>query len=304
LEDYLMADAVIEIPAGTQFSEDGDWYWDGTAWQATPAEFMRNGVKVHHGQIPKEIEMPPEGDFNAGSYPVANDAEVRSALLTALQMRLHEHQTETLSAVMAFKDGAESHIEQLTDGTASNYDFGPVVSAVGTAMKLIFPEVKVVSVMVDVISIEATMLQMYNQIADTTLPDAKQRLSSSLHALVQSYVDQSVVAWEGSKKKLPELVEEVLSDLDDKTMTTNPAFIQAVCDYAGIPEATGVMVIVRQHLENEFFGVYEFVRADLNNARAGSIHASDIAWEHEAHVEEEKKFDEDGKKAWDEVYKE
>jgi hypothetical protein len=296
-----------QMPAGAPLSEDGQWWWDGAQWQAVPEPHAIPGVIVHHGQEPKEIEMPPDGSDNRGAYPVASFPEVRSALTIALQTRLHEHQTQVLSAVIAFNEGAQSHIDTLDDGD-SDFDFGPVVGALTTALGLIFPEAAAAKVALDVfktiLTLEAQTLQGYQNYVDTTLKDAKKRLRNSLHALVQSYTDNSVHVWDAAKGKLPDLVEDVLPDLDDNTMTTNPEFIQAVCDYAHIPAATGTYDIVRQQLEYEFFGTYERVRADLNNSKLGTEHESPNRWEHEAHVEEERLYKQDGEKAWEEAYKE
>jgi len=296
-----------QMPANAPLSEDGQWWWDGVQWQPVPEPQAVPGVTVQHGQIPKEIEMPPDGDFNKGSYPVATDAEVRNALLIALQTRLHEHQTQVLSAVIAFNEGAQSHIDNLDDGD-SDFDFGPVVGALSTAMGLIFPEAEAAKEALEVFKVifelEAQTMEGYQRYVDTSLKDAKKRLRNSLHALVQSYTDNSVHVWDAAKAKLPDLVEDVLSDLDDKTMTVQPDFIQAVCDYAHIPAATGAYDIVRQQLEYEFFGTYERVRADLHNSKLGADHESPIKWEHEAHVEEARLYKEDGEKAWEEAYKE
>jgi len=65
----------------------------------------------------------------------------------------------------------------------------------------------------------------------------------------------------------------------------------------GYQHRTATYDIVRQQLENDFFGVYEGVRAQLENAKGGD-HVSQIGWEHDAHVEEQKLYKEDGEKAW------
>jgi hypothetical protein len=295
-----------QMPANAPLSEDGQWWWDGTQWQPVPEPHAIPGVIVHHGQQPAEIEMPPDGDFNKGSYPVASFAEVRTELTKALNDRLHEHQTQVLSAVIAFNEGAQSHIENLDDGE-SDFEFGPVVGALSTAMGLIFPEAEAAKVALEVtktiMELSAQTMEGYQRYVDTTLKDAKKRLRNSLHAMVQAYTDNSVHVWDAAKGKLPDLVEDVLSDLDEKTVTTNPEFIEAVCDYAHIPAAKGTYDIVRQQLEYDFFGVYERVRADLQNAKGGE-RESPLRWEHEAHVEEQKLYKEDGEKAWEEAYKE
>jgi hypothetical protein len=293
-----------QMPANAPLSEDGQWWWDGTQWQPVPEPHAIPGVHVQHGQTPHEIEMPPDGGFNPGSYPVANDAEVRSALLAELKRRLGEHETAVHSAILAFNEGARNHIETLDAGDAQ-YDFGPVLGALETAFKMVFPEVapavEAVGVMKTLLEFNVAMIQAYDGQVDMTMGDAKQKLSSSLHRLVQSYTAASQHSWDSSKAKLPDLVEEVLSDLDDKTMTVEPSFIGAVCDYAGIPDSTGTYETVRQQLEYDFFGVYEGVRAQLQNAKGGD-HVSQIGWEHDAHVEEKRLYKEDGEKAWDEAY--
>lgn len=295
-----------QMPANAPLSEDGQWWWDGAKWQPVPELPAIPGVHVQHGQTPHEIEMPPDGGFNPGSYPVANDAEVRNALLAELGKRLGEHQIATLSALTAFREGAQGHIDNLESGEAA-YDFGPVVGALETATKMVFPEVapalEAVGVMKTLLEFDVAMVQAYDGQADLTMGDAKQKLSNSLHQLVGNYADQSQHAWDAGKAKLPDLVEEVLSDLDDKTMTLEPGFIKAVCDYAGIPDSAGTYQTVRQQLEYDFFGVYEGVRAQLQNAKGGD-HESQIGWEHDAYVEEQRLYKEDGERAWKEAYDE
>jgi hypothetical protein len=295
-----------QMPANAPLSEDGQWWWDGAQWQPVPALPAIPGVHVQHGQTPHEIEMPPDGGFNPGSYPVATDADVRNALLLELGKRLGEHQVATLSALTAFREAAQSHIDSLDSGEAT-YDFGPVVGALETATKIAFPEVapaiEAIGVTKTLLEFDVAMVQAYDGHADMTMGDAKQKLSNSLHQLVGGYADQSQHAWDASKAKLPDLVEEVLSDLDDKTMTVEPSFIKAVCDYAGIPDSAGTYQIVRQQLENDFFSVYEGVRAQLENAKGGD-HVSQIGWEHDARVEEQRLYKEDGEKAWKEAYDE
>lgn len=296
-----------QMPANAPLSEDGQWWWDGAQWQPVPEPHAIPGVIVHHGQEPAEIEMPPDGDFNKGSYQVASFADVRSALTLALNNRLHEHETQVQAAITAFDKGAEIHIANLDDGD-SGADFAPVISALATSMGLIFPEAEAAKVALEVtktiLELEVQTMEGYQRYADTTIKDAKKRLTNSLAAMVQSYADNSIKVWDAAKAKVPDLVEDVLSDLDENTVTTNPDFIEAVCDYAHIPAAKGTYDIVRQHLEYEFFGVYERVRADLNNSTSGREHASPIGWEHDAHVEEAKLYKQDGEKAWDEAYKE
>ncbi len=295
-----------QMPANAPLSEDGQWWWDGAQWQPVPELPAIPGVHVQHGQTPHEIEMPPDGGFNPGSYPVATDAEVRNALLQKLGDRLHEHQTATLGALTAFTAGAQIHINELDSGEAA-YDFGPVFGALETAFKMVFPEtvpaIEAIEVTKTLLEAQVSMVQAYNGQADLTMGDAKQKLTNSLEHLVKSYAESSQHAWMASKQKVPDLAEEVLSDLDDKTMTLEPGFIDAVCDYAGIPASTSTYDIVRQQLENDFFGVYEGVRAQLENAKGGD-HVSQIGWEHDAHVEEQRLYKEDGEKAWDEAYDE
>jgi hypothetical protein len=302
LEEQVMS----QMPANAQLSPDGQWWWDGAQWQPVPQLHDTPGVHVQHGQTPHEIEMPPDGGFNPGSYPVATDAEVRNALLAELGKRLGEHQIATLSALTAFREGAQGHIENLDSGEAT-YDFGPVVGALETAMKMAFPEVgpaiEAIGVTKTLLEFDIAMVQAYDGHADLTMGDAKQKLSNSLHKLVEGYADQSQHAWDKSKAKLPALVEEVLSDLDDKTMTVEPGFIGGVCDYAGVPDSAGTYQIVRQQLEYDFFGVYEGVRAQLQNAKGGD-HVSQIGWEHDAYAEEKRLYKEDGEKAWNEAYDE
>jgi hypothetical protein len=282
-----------KAPDGAQFTEDGRFWWD-----AKERQWVLND--------PNEIEMELGGDPNPGSYPVASFADVRTAVRIELGTRLHKYQTQVLDAVIAFQAHADRHINELSDHHA-DVDFSPVVSALGGAMRMIFPSSKELSTFAGLLNLDSQLVDAVKHAQDTTAA-AKTRLKSSLDALVEGYIQHSSEAWKASEAKLDDLVEEVLPDLDEKTVTTRPGYIGNVCDYAGVPDpvATGVEQTVRQQLEAEFVGVFERVRAEMYNDRIDTygmkVNVNQVVRET---VEEERKlYKEEGTRAWEHTYEE
>jgi hypothetical protein len=278
-----------KAPDGARRSEDGRFWWDGQH-----SEWVLDD--------PHEIEMEM-GDDDPGSYHVATDADVRVALLHEFEQRLHEYQTEVHSAVIAFQAHAARHINELPDHDAEA-DFSPVASAMGTALRMIFAA-RAVAVFTNLLQLDSQLVDAVNA-HQSGIAGAQKRLTSALDAFVEAYTQKSADAWQASKANLTGLVEEVLSELDDKTMTVRPEFIKAACDGGGIydPVATGVHNTVRQQLEAEFVGVYERVRAEIYNDRIDTYgrKVNPDAFERETVEEERKLYKEEGVKAWEHEY--
>jgi len=252
--------------------------------------------------------MPPQ-DARATSGPYYNEPEVQHALLLLARDRVQVWLTLVLDAVSEFETAARQHVEQLESNHDAEVDFAGVLSALASAVTTVVPGTKEA---VDVLSQGVALIDLlehgYNAGVATTLAQGKAKLHQSLTALSQSARYALTTALDGYEQRLEEAVNNALTYVD--SASTDPAYIRALCDWMGVvePNRGNSLEPVRQALENQFFGVYESVRAQLLQATGvagwddGDMNPNQ--WEHDAIQRERELYREEGEQAWGDAYKE
>jgi hypothetical protein len=257
-----------------------------------------------------EIEMPPQDARGTYADPHDTQGHVAEAIITKAHQRITDWVTQVTLAVTEFERAANGHIDQL------EYDHDAHVEGIGlvqvfiTAVESVIPgeraavEVakavgaKVAEVIVD------GLADAYNSGIDGSLASAKLKLHNTVRSLAQAVSVKASHAYDGIDDRLREAVDDAMTWVDSSSM--DDGYIASMVDYMGFVQPTRQNTLdpIRQQLENEFFGMYQKVRFDLEQSAGHHPGGYANQWEHEAHQYERALYKEEGERAWDDAYKE
>jgi hypothetical protein len=210
-----------------------------------------------------EIDMPPQyaGEVN----PNDTEATIAAAVGSKVENRVDGWKSFVQDAVIDFGGHANLKIEQLEYEYDATYDFNPVVASYASALVDYFPETRMAK------SIVSTALSpiedLYAKELDSSLTGAKLRLTASVVALKSVALQSSEEAVSNIKDQLSAIVDDAMTWVD--SASTDPDYVSALCDWMGFPNPTRANTynLVRQSLENPFFGVYQAVRTQLRRTQ-------------------------------------
>jgi hypothetical protein len=255
-----------------------------------------------------EIQMPPQDMSEHAVQDEWDEAAVRSAIFQQAGLRLNTWLTFILNAADEFETNANQHIAELEYEADAYVEFGPVVKGLTTALAVAFPGggtgLKVITASIELLVKDFDSSQKSR--LDGTLKGAKLKLANNVTALVQELRARATRAFPTLDDDLVESIDTALTWVD--SASTNPGFIAAMCDYMGIlePSRENTIAPIRQELENEFFGVYQSVRAELlREVGVPGLDDDDLSptiWGHEARESHDNLYRERGEKAWDDAY--
>lgn len=250
-----------------------------------------------------EIEMPPESMRPDNSDPYDTSGNVQANLRQMAHNRVTDYVTLVEAAVTEFTLNVNPHIEALQAGRSA-VDAAGLVESFLSVVLVAMPGgegakagVEIGKELFKAIAggIANGVQGSYNEGIQHDLEEGKDRLRNAVAALGLAASKHATLAYNHVDQVIDDAVEQAMTWVD--ASSNDNSYLEAMLDYLGFAQPTREDVLdpIRQSMENAFFGLYEWVTADLQGQYANN-------WQHEAAQAEQAMYAHDGEKAWSEAY--
>lgn len=250
-----------------------------------------------------EIEMPPESMRADNPDPYDTSGNVQAHLRQMAHTRVTDYVTLVEAAVTEFALNVNPHIEALHAGRSAVDAAGLVESFVSVVLVAIpggeeaKAGVEIGKELFKAVAGEIAkgVQASYNEGIQHDLEEGKDRLRNAVSALGIAASKHATLAFNQIDQVIDTAVDQAMTWVDSSS--NDATYLEAMLDYLGFAQPTRAHVLdpIRQSMENAFFGLYEWVTADLQGEYANK-------WQHEAAQTEQAMYVHDGEKAWTEAY--
>jgi hypothetical protein len=261
------------------------------------------------------IDMPPE-DMSPHTA-LDTKQQVRTPLISEAKGRIRARLAFVLSAVDDFADASVHHIDDhLKDYEHEDaaFGFGPVVDGMITAVgTVLFPEGEFAKIVFEAASkIMVEGLEHAVEAGRTDVKGAKAKLHDAVRAFSVEMRRREMHANDELMAHIEHTCDLALAQVED--VSHSEEWITAMCDWMGITEPSQATIYdpIRQWLEYEFVGLLARVQAEVAKEHGipgiSSNEISPNAWEHDARVDEQNRYNHahsqgEREEAWEETYK-
>lgn len=238
------------------------------------------------------------------------DQEIIHKISDKAHERVKGRTAQVTAAVVDFENNSHKHIDDHLRGLTGNahVTFGTVVDTLLNIVgSVLVPEVEVGKVVLD----QAKDLFMHGLKeavvgAENQGSNAVDRLNKAVAALSYEISNREGIA----NATLYDQVNQVVMDHFDEwgEPQHDDQWIESVCDRMGFTDPTRANIYdpVRQWLEYEFIGVLAQVQGELTQDQGYTTaqeSGSPQQWSTEARLSEDRLYNKEGEKAWEDAYK-